>query len=300
MTVFYSGAAELATLTNVFRVNGTATDPTTVTLVVTSPGGTATTYTYSLGEITKTATGTYTKDVPCAEAGRWRAVWTGTGAASDVQRVDWEVESSTAETYASLARLKKHLGNITEETRDELLVGALMGASRAIDRTTGRHAGGFSLAGTASARTFRPHGRVVNDCDGQRLLVDEIGSSGSLAVEVGTAGGTYTALSASAYETGPENALTIGEPVSWLLMLNSWWAVSPTTRIRVTARWGWPAVPDQIVQATLMLAARYFNRKNSPDGLIVGPQDWGSIRITRSDPDVAALIGPYMLPGFGA
>lgn len=300
MAVFYSGAAELATLTNTFKVSGVATDPTAISLAVTDPLGTTTTYTYAGLTITKTGTGAYSKDVSCPTPGKWLAVWTGTGTASDVVSLSWHVEDSSEKTYASLARLKLHLGGITETTRDELLIGALTGASRAIDRFTGRNPGGFSLAGTASARTYRPAGRVVNECDGQKLLVDEIGSSTGLIAETGSSGGTYTTVSSTAYDTGPDNALTVGVPVNWLLMLSAYWVSSPLTRIRVTARWGWPAVPDQIVTATLLLAARYFKRKDSPEGLVAGPQDWGSIRITRSDPDVMALTSGYMIPGFGA
>ena len=38
---------DTVTLTNTFKVSGTATDPTTISLVVTDPAGTATTYTYA-------------------------------------------------------------------------------------------------------------------------------------------------------------------------------------------------------------------------------------------------------------
>ena len=56
-TVFYEGSAELATLTNTFTVSGVAIDPTTISLVITTPAGTATTYTYALGEITRSSAG---------------------------------------------------------------------------------------------------------------------------------------------------------------------------------------------------------------------------------------------------
>src|SRR4051812_44284747 len=89
--VFYESSSELATLTNTFSVAGVATDPTTVSLTVTTPTGPATTYTYAGGTITKTGTGVFTKDIPCSEDGLWTYSWTGTGAASDVVDGTWNV-----------------------------------------------------------------------------------------------------------------------------------------------------------------------------------------------------------------
>jgi hypothetical protein len=57
-------------------------------------------------------------------------------------------------------------------------------------------------------------------------------------------------------------------------------------------------VPDEVVQATLLQAGRLYRRKDSPEG-VTGSADWGMVRLPRLDPDVMALIEPYMLPGFG-
>jgi hypothetical protein len=59
---------------------GTATDPTTVTLKVKAPGTALATYTYALGQVTKSATGSYYKDVSLNASGRWWYRWEGTGA----------------------------------------------------------------------------------------------------------------------------------------------------------------------------------------------------------------------------
>lgn len=68
-----------------FAVSGTNTDPTTVTLKLLAPGGTtATSYTYALGEVTKSATGVYYKDVTCSTTGTWYYRWIGTGTAAGV------------------------------------------------------------------------------------------------------------------------------------------------------------------------------------------------------------------------
>ena len=61
-----------------FDSNGTAADPTTITLIVSSAGG-STTYTYGAAEITKDSTGVYYKDLTIDVAGAWEYRWTSTG-----------------------------------------------------------------------------------------------------------------------------------------------------------------------------------------------------------------------------
>lgn len=58
------------------------TDPTTVSLVVTQPDGTRTTYTYAGGGVTRHGSGVFYRDVALASAGEWAIRWAGTGAAA--------------------------------------------------------------------------------------------------------------------------------------------------------------------------------------------------------------------------
>lgn len=67
--------------------------------------------------------------------------------------------------------------------------------------------------------------------------------------------------------------------------------------MRITAQFGWPAVPDDISEAALIQAARLFKRKDSPEG-VIGNAEWGVVRLSRRDPDVWNLIEQYVLPGF--
>jgi hypothetical protein len=62
--------------------------------------------------------------------------------------------------------------------------------------------------------------------------------------------------------------------------------------VRVTARWGWPAVPAQVAEATLRTAARAYRRKDSPDG-VAGSSDWGLIRVPNLDPDVRQMLSIF-------
>lgn len=63
--------------------------------------------------------------------------------------------------------------------------------------------------------------------------------------------------------------------------------------IQVTGDWGWEAPPDEVVQATLLLALRLFQRKDAPFG-IVGSGELGQMRaVVSMDPDVKSLLAPY-------
>jgi hypothetical protein len=192
--------------------------------------------------------------------------------------------------YATLQQLKDAL-KISDTESDAALNRVLVSASRQIDAHTGRK---FWLDDTASARTYRPSRRVLATGEGQLVLVDDIGDSTGLVVETGTTG-SWTAV--TDYETDPDNALARGEPVTGLLRL-AWWFGGPSLRLQVTARWGWPAVPAEVTEATIIQAARLYRRKDSPEG-ILGSAEWGTIHVSRIDPDVQALLKDLRSPGIG-
>ncbi|MFI0932917.1 phage gp6-like head-tail connector protein [Streptomyces sp. NPDC021019] len=194
-----------------------------------------------------------------------------------------------AEGYGTRAALKERLDlPVSDTSRDSALDSALAAASRSIDRATGRR---FDLTAEPVTRTYNPRGRVVDRPDGELLLVNDIGSTTGLVVETGS-GSTVTG-----FETSPDNALADDLPITGLLLLRTSWGTG-TSRIRVTARFGWPSVPDDVAEAALIQAARLYRRRNSPEG-VTGSAEWGVVRLSRRDPDVWNLIEPYVLPGFG-
>lgn len=69
----------------IFTAAGVNTDPTTITLEVKDPSSNTATYTYALAEITKDATGKFSKIITFDEAGWWTYEWTGTGAVIAVE-----------------------------------------------------------------------------------------------------------------------------------------------------------------------------------------------------------------------
>jgi hypothetical protein len=75
------------------------------------------------------------------------------------------------------------------------------------------------------------------------------------------------------------------------------WSVTGTygnkASVEVQGVFGWSSVPTAVKQATILLAMRQFKRYDSPLG-VAGFGDIGAIRVGRTDPDVQALLAPFM------
>lgn len=200
-----------------------------------------------------------------------------------------------ANEYATLDALKLQLGIVASDTtRDALLNQKLSSASRGIDA----HCGGrrFYADTSATPRTYRTRDRVVRDPDGDLIYVDDISAVTGLVVEVRSgygSGATWAAV--TDYLTEPDNALAKGVAITSLRRDQRCWN---TDQLRVTAKWGWPAIPDVVVEATLLQAGRLVKRKDSPEG-VSGSADWGAIRVARIDPDVQEMLANLVLPAVG-
>lgn len=255
----------------------------TVALTLTRPDGTS----FSSPTITNPSTGIY-RAVPVPDAaGTWSGAWTTSGAVTSVAPFAFVVGDPGPALYADLLTVKAGLGKTTADDRDDLIEQAIAAASRMIDSRTGRR---FYADRVATARTFPVIGRTGYMAGEQVAYVDDIASLTDLAVATGTTG-SWTAV--AAWEAGPDNAAAYGRP--WTQIRGAFGWLPATGRVQVTARWGWPAVPDEITQAATLLAARLYRRKDSPQG-VLGSADWGVIRVSRFDPDVEALIAPYAAP----
>lgn len=291
-----TGAFETATLT-VSPHDGT----TAATLALNAPDGT------SSAPSASTADGgaTWTATVHYTMPGWWLLAWTVAGLGAGPQYEQVFVTASPvagdAPAYVDLDLLKKRM-KITDTDRDDLLTLHIQSASRDIDSACGRW---FYLDDTATARKINPvAGRVDRRRDGELLLVDDIGDLTGFTVEAGD-GTTFYTVASTLYDTWPDNALAKREPIEGLLHIQRFgWSGAAAVfslvrqRIRVTARWGWPAIPAPIREAALIQAQRYYMRKDTPEG-VAGSSEWGVIRMSNLDPDVRRLIGRYKIPGFG-
>lgn len=62
--------------------------------------------------------------------------------------------------------------------------------------------------------------------------------------------------------------------------------------VSVDADWGWEDVPPAVAMATLMMALRLYKRRDAWEG-VAGGGEFGAVRLSRIDPDVAALLRPF-------
>jgi hypothetical protein len=170
-------------------------------------------------------------------------------------------------------------------------------AALAANRTTQLYCGRsfeVTVSGSESARVFRPHHSTL-------VYTDDFSSTVNLAVKTDAGqDGTYeTTLTLNTdYIVEPLNGLEDGIAVPYRKMRATSW-LFPTCGIRptvqVTARWGWAVVPDDVILATLVMGARLFKRRTSPEGILGGFQDFGAMRIaSRDDPDWAGRLNPYV------
>lgn len=151
----------------------------------------------------------------------------------------------------------------------------------------------FNRAATATPRTFVHRG-------GDSVWVDDFHTESGLIVATDdTADGTFTtAWATSDFELLPLNGIMSGQsgwPYTRLRAVGSMAFPYHQERalVRVTAQWGWPAVPASVKKATLIQAARLYKRRDSADG-VLGGSDFGPVRVgTRIDPDVEALLAPF-------
>lgn len=284
--VLFAGAAETVRLTNTFTVSGTATDPTTVSLTVTSPSGVVTTYTFAGGEVTKDSTGVYRRDIACTEAGIWRYVWTGTGTASDVQRGEWTVQAAAPRLYATVDELKSRLG-LTDTIDDFELAIVIESSSRAVDQWCDRW---FYRA--EETRTYVP-------CNSRYLTVDDLVEVTSVKTDPAGDGTFETTWSTSDYQLLPYNASRRGEswPFDEIQAVGSqtfpagWFSPGRADRVQIVGVFGWPAVPANVKEATLIIAADSFKAKDAPFG-VAGYGEFGPMRV-RDNPLATRLLKRY-------
>ena len=194
---------------------------------------------------------------------------------------------STTNGYCTLAELRSSMGitDATDVTDDAHLERAIEAASRAIDDECGRR---FFLDSSATARYYTAE-------DGDHLRIDDVGSSTSFAVATDSDGDrTYESTwAATDYDMLPDNASVKGLPWTALEVTPNGVYSFPTVRrgCKITAYWGWPAVPKPIKSAAIIQAMRYFKRKDAIFG-VMGTAETGQMVLPALDPDVKRMNSP--------
>ena len=203
--------------------------------------------------------------------------------------------------YVTATELKTYL-RIGDTDDDALLAVAITAASRAVDHACNRQ---FGVLGAAAARYYRWDGEYIEDR--QAVPIDDLQSTTNLAVAVDTddnATWDTTIVNATDFDLWPWNATEDGRPWTHLILRDgtALGSLYRTARsLRVTALFGWTAVPKLVVEATQLQAARFFSRRNATFGIAGSPDVGSELRLLeRLDPDVAVALRPVRRASWGA
>ena len=191
--------------------------------------------------------------------------------------------------YTSQALVKAYLGIPSSTSSENTAIdNAIAAADAEIDQITGRT---FVVPSGATAKTFIPY-------DDYTLYVDDVAQLTGLVVKEDTSlNGTYdtTLTITTDYVVDGNNA-----PYRVIKRVDGdMWPRDRYGRptVEVTAFYGYGmAVPDQIKQCSLVIAARLYQRRSSPLGFQAGSVDVGFVRISRTDPEVIALLRGLKIP----
>jgi len=192
-------------------------------------------------------------------------------------------------TYATTAQVKAALAlGVSDTTDDAQIAAALAAAEQMVEGYCGRS---FTVAGTAAtARVYATPAAdlvFIDDCTAITLVETDPSADDSWD------GGPWTS---SDWQAEPLNGLSGGRSVPYdCVRAVGDYYFPPANRacVRVTATWGWAAVPDAVEQATIQTAIRLWKRLDTPLGFGGGP-DTGLLYVSRQiDGDVAQLLQPY-------
>lgn len=191
--------------------------------------------------------------------------------------------------YTTTALVKASLGipdSVTSE--DTAISAAIAAASALIDNYTGRT---FEVSST-TARTYVPRTAAILD-------IDDVATTTGLVIKIDNdQDGTFeTTLTVTTDYVLQGNST----PYRTVTNVNAGWPLSLYGRptVEVTAKFAYSeTAPDNIKQAALLLSCRLYQRKASPLGFQAGAiPEFGAVRISRNDPDVAALLQGVKLLG---
>lgn len=181
----------------------------------------------------------------------------------------------------------KSYQKIDRDEKDDLIESAIIAASSDIESYCGRQ---FNRADTLSSRIYTSRFYAWVD-------VDDFWTDEGLEVEYADSGDDvlYSNV-ATLYHLSPVNGIQNGQ-LGWpyrkiSVRGSSWRFPEYESSIRVTAKWGWVAVPAPVRQSCLIMAAERFKLKDAPFG-VAGVSDFGVMRV-RQNPMVATMLRPYV------
>lgn len=187
-------------------------------------------------------------------------------------------------SYATLTELRAQI-RIDDTVDDEELQIALDAAVGAVDDYCNRS---FTVIDKTddTAKTAR----LYTARSARRLIIDDAAKVDQVE-EKNHRNDTFAVVDADEYDVEPANAETDDLVVTEIWREIDVW---PKGRqlVRVTAWFGWPAVPAVVKQATLIQAARFAQRREAAFGVATVPSlEGGGMRLlSRLDADVELML----------
>lgn len=204
--------------------------------------------------------------------------------------------------YATTAELEAFM-RVPDSADAAVEARAITAASRAVDFATNRQFGNVA----AEARYYEArYSRTVNRWE---LEIDDLMDQTGLTVFADLDGSGAYATAVTGWQLYELNAAQEGKPWETLRLpvgsfdavgeIVPWWDRSRIGRTgvlcKVTAPWGWSAVPVTIKEAVLLQASRLTQRRDSPYGIAGSPQTGSELRLlAKLDPDVQVAVRPYL------
>lgn len=192
--------------------------------------------------------------------------------------------------YCTLTELKAALG-VSDTADDTALERAINSASRQIDGYCGRR---FWQDAEATVKYF-----TAQDWGTCLFRGDVEGADATTITEVAvdSGAGTYTALASSSWRAAPQSG---SRPFDRVVSLRGGLFPTFDEGVRVTGRFGWAAVPDEVAEATVMQASQIFKQtREAPFGMssspIFGESDGRTVRQGMTW-DVRSLVQPFVKP----
>lgn len=176
-----------------------------------------------------------------------------------------------ADSYATAGEYRQRVKS-TDATQDGALEFALLTVSRYLDRALNHHTTGFAKDDTDVARVFEtPQGvrpldsglsqwGIYTTADQRALEIDDLSAAPTtIKLDLDRDGVYEITLATTDYFLVPRNAPRFPDPEPYTgVMLapngtHAFW--TPRTWVEITGKWGWPAVPQAIRDATIDLTA---------------------------------------------
>lgn len=229
--------------------------------------------------------------------------------------------------YANVIQLRAEMN--LRGSKDDATLGRLLDAAEAAINRKCNRPDGFVADASASARYYRGNGKswlYIDECIAvSGVAVKDSPSDDEDSYEAWVVGTVGTTTEADVFPFSgdhedpdfnslPYNGLLIGSNADYATFTSGDYThrggFRPSFLIRrgvptveVTARWGFAAtVPNDIMEATIMQAARWYKRLQSAMADATASADMGQLLYRQKlDPDIAGILldGRYVKPTVG-